>query len=568
MLRSRLALFLLLLAVACSRPGPSRTRFEITFDESVRREPITGRVLLMISRDSTPEPRLQAGAWERSVPFFGTDAENWRAGDRIVIDGSTIGYPVEALGEIPAGDYHVQALANIYTEFRRSDGHVLWLHEDQWEGQHFNRSPGNLISEVHKVHLDPRSSYRVRLTLSRALPPVEIPADDQWVKRIKFQSDLLTKFWGRPIYLGAVVLLPKDYDRHPNIRYPVVYQQGHFSLGAPFGFTTDSATPETDEQRRVRLGHNRETRYEFSRKWMGPGFPRFIAVTFQHPTPYYDDSYAVNSANNGPYGDAIMTELIPRVEREFRIIRQPHARVLTGGSTGGWEALALQIYHPDFFGGTWPMYPDPIEFSRYGTVNIYSDTNAFVAEPHHEWIVPERFWMRDHWMHGEWIGQPTITMRAMSRFEEVLGSRNRSAEQLEVWEAVYGPVGKDGYPRPLWDKRTGTIDREVASYMRENGYDLVEYLRRNWPAIGPKLAGKLHVSVGESDEFWLNLAVYKLEEFLATAKPPCGGCTIEYGRPMKSHGWQPKPTTALLRDMADQIGKHAPAGENTRAWRY
>jgi hypothetical protein len=276
-----------------------------------------------------------------------------------------------------------------------------------------------------------------------------------------------------------------------------------------------------------------------------------IAVTVQHPTPYYDDSYAVNSANNGPYGDAIMTELIPRVEREFRIIREPRARFLTGGSTGGWEALALQVFHPEFFGGTWPLYPDPIDFTRYGLINIYQDTNAFVAEPHHEWIVPERYWMRDHWMHGEWLGQPTISMRAMSRFEEVLGSHNRSAEQLQVWEAVYGPVGTDGYPRPLWNKRTGTVDREVATYMRENGYDLVEYLRRNWARIGPQLAGKLHVSVGESDEFYLNLAVYQLEEFLRTAKPAYGG-TITYGRPMKSHGWQPKPTSELLREVAEQ----------------
>jgi hypothetical protein len=362
---SALALGTLLLLSGCGSDDPSRLQFRISFPESARREPVTGRVFVMITRDENREPRLQAGAWEQSIPFFGMDVENLAPGQAAVLDGSTWGYPVEYLEQIPPGDYYVQALVNVYTEFRRADGHVLWLHEDQWEGQRFNTSPGNLYSPVQRVHLDPRRGYRIDLELSEVIPPVEIPPDTRWVKRIKFQSDLLTKFWGRPIYLGAVVLLPRDYDRHPSTRYPVVYSQGHFSLGPPFGFTTDSVPrEETEERRRVRLGHNRETSWDLSQQWMGAGFPRMIAVTFQHPTPYYDDSYAVNSANHGPYGDAIMTELIPRVEREFRIIAKPYARMLTGGSTGGWEALALQIRHPGFFGGASIPIPTPSWPSR------------------------------------------------------------------------------------------------------------------------------------------------------------------------------------------------------------
>ena len=547
-----------ILSTTCDLYSPADTRFEVTYAEAARSEPITGRVLIMITRDDSREPRLQAGAWETSVPFFGVDVEAWQPGEAAVFDGTTIGYPPERLGDIPAGSYYVQAISNVYTEFHRADGHTVWLHNDEWEGQQLNRSPGNLVSEVQRVYLDPDAGYTVQLELTEVLPPVEVPRDTEWVRRIKFQSDLLTEFWGRPIYLGATLLLPKGYDENADQHYPVVYAQGHFSLGPPFGFTTDDAPrPEDPDRQAVRLRHNRGTSWEFSQQWMSNDFPRMIGVTFQHPTPYYDDSYAVNSANNGPYGSAIMTELIPRVEEEFRIIREGYARVLTGGSTGGWESLVLQVQNPEFFGGAWVLYPDPIDFTRYGLINIYEEANAYTPDLHHEWIEPERYWMRDHWNHGDFIGQPTITLRDMTRFEQVLGNKGRGAQQLGVWEAVYGPVGEDGYPRPLWDIETGAIDHEVAEYMRANGYDLVHYIRENWDAIGPDLVGKLRVYVGEMDQFYLNLAVYELEEFFETAEPHYGG-EILYGRPMMSHGWQPMPRGEMLREMARVIAANRP----------
>lgn len=572
---------------AAQRQSSAAPRFVVTLPKGVIGQPsITGRAFVFITRrvdvcdtrSFVPdeslcpaksvhrEPRLQAGAWENSVPFFGADVNALRPGESAILDAGTLGYPAVSLRDIPPGDYYVQALLNVYTQFPRADGHTVWLHEDQWEGQKFNTAPGNLVSEVQRVHLDARNGYSIALSLTKVLPPVQVPSDNDEVKRIRIQSRLLTAFWGRPIFLGAVVLLPKGYTEHPDLRYPVVYQQGHFSLGAPFGHTHVD-TPESNEQRKVRLEHNRETSYELSRAWDGPDFPRMVAVTFQHPTPYYDDSYAVNSANNGPYGDAIMTELIPEIERRFRIIQKPYARVLTGGSTGGWEALALQVYHPEFFGGTWPMYPDPVDFHSYGLLDIYADSNAFIA-PHHEWITPERYWMRDHWMHAESDGQPTITMRAMNRMEDVLGSHGRSSEQLAVWETVYGPVGADGYFKPLWDSRTGTIDRSVALYMRDHGYDLTHYLRENWGSIGAQLVGKLHVSVGDMDQFYLNNAVYRLEQFLESTRDPYYAGSFTYGRPKKNHGWQPKSTGGILREMAQHIVEHAPAGEQTAAWRY
>ena len=517
---------------SCKQVPSSKLRFEISFPSSVHPEAITGRVFVMITKDEKREPRLQAGSWSRSVPFFGLDVESMKPGEVAVIDESILGYPPKSLSEIPPGDYYVQGFVNIYTQFHRSDGHVIWAHMDQWEGQRFNRSPGNLHSEVKSVHLDPSSGYTIELSLDKVIPPVEVPEDTKWVKRIKIQSKLLTEFWGHPIYLGAVILLPKGYDTHPDVYYPVHYIQGHFSLRAPGGFREGSSYYKT---------------------WTSDDFPRMIAVTFQHPCPYFDDSYAVNSENCGPYGDAIMTELIPTIEENFRIIRKPYARVLSGGSTGGWESLALQVFHPDFFGGTWTFFPDPIDFRYYQLVNIYEDENAFTKE--YGWLTLERPLMRD--VHG----QVLVTLRQMSQLEAVLGSKGRSGQQLDIWQAAYGPAGEDGYPKTLWDKLTGEIDSEVAQYYKK--YDLCHYIKENWSWLGPKLVGKLHLSCGDMDNFYLNEAVYELEQFLEKTKDPYYAGSFQYGRPRMGHGWTPygRGRGLLEREMAEHITKNAPRGE-------
>ncbi|HKK27577.1 MAG TPA: alpha/beta hydrolase-fold protein [Gemmatimonadota bacterium] len=565
------------LASACGRParaagsaaGPPLT-FRVSFSDSIHEGPITGRAFVIVSRDSTPPPRLQAGSFVQTVPMFAVDVDSLAPGATATIDGSTLGYPVRSLGELPPGDYFVQALMNVYTRFERSDGHTIWAHMDRWEGQQFNRSPGNLVSDVRKVHLDPSAGRDVPLELRHVLPPVRVPPDTKWVKRVRIRSDLLTKFWGHPMHIGATVLLPEGYDEHPDARYPVVFEQGHFGLGAPFGFSPDSQ-PVPPGMRSMLAGLNRETGHQLYREWTSPGFPRMIAVTFQHPTPYFDDSYAVNSANNGPYGDAIMQELIPYLESHFRMLRKPWARVLTGGSTGGWESIALQVYHPDFFGGTWTLYPDPVDFRSYDMVDIYSDTSAFVYQhgepgglpfaPLTTWTHPERYIMRLA------DGQPLVSVREFSRLEAVLGSHGRSGQQLNAWEAVFGPVGEDGYPKPLWDKRTGHIDPSVAEYMKEHGYDLRAYLAAHWKELGPKLKGKIHVDVGDADNFYLNLAVYRLQAFMDSTTDPHVPGVFHYGRPQKSHGWQHTSTAGILREMARQIEANAPE-DAPGGWRY
>jgi S-formylglutathione hydrolase FrmB len=542
--------FLALLAVLASHAsaqGAAGPRFSVTVPAGVRSEPLTGRIFLFVSRSASPEPRLQYGGLSETVPFFGHDVTALRAGAPTVLDASADGYPLPTIGDLPPGDYSVQALANVYTRFPRADGHIIWAHNDQGEGQQFNRSPGNLISDVVHVHIDGHRAQTFALTLSKVIPPLTPPADTAMVKHVRIQSALLTQFWGAPIYLGASVLLPKDYDTQSQRRYATVYEQGHFTNGPAFGFSPD-AKPETPAQRERRLSRsNRESRYEFAQAWINGDIPPLVGVTFAHPTPYYDDSYAVNSANNGPYGDAIMTELIPYLEAHFRLIPEGRARFLIGGSTGGWEALALQIYHPDDFNGAWGLFPDPVDFHRFQVGNMYDDTSAFVTK-RNDWITSEIPAQRTS------DGNVFATMREESRLEFVLGSHGRSTEQFNAWDAAYGPVGADGYPGEMWDKHTGTINRSVISYMHDHGFDLEAYLEKSWSTIGPKLVGKLHLDVGDDDDFFLNLAVYRLQTFLDAQSAPAAHAVFNYGRPLKPHGYQAHTTIDYLREMAARAG--------------
>ena len=552
--------YLAIAAALASAPGAAlaqrtqRVRFELSFSPAVAAvagHTLTGRAYVAVSRDETPEPRLQAGGLSRSTPFFGVDVNGLAPGGTVMVDGRAAGYPLSSLDALPTGDYWVQAVFSVYTAFHRADGRSVWLHQDQWEGQEWNRSPGNLVSAPRRVHIDSRDSRVVRLTLDSVLPPIALPPDSRWVKHIKIQSRLLSAFWGHPMFLGATVLLPAGYENHPSERFPVIYEQGHFTLAPPFGFDPNGHPESAEQAAQRRRFTEREPGYEFAQAWMSDTFPRMLAITFQHPTPYYDDSYAVNSANDGPYGDAIIQELIPYLEQHFRIIAQPYARILIGGSTGGWEALALQIYHPDFFGGAWGLYPDPVDFRRYQLSNAYADTNAFVVA-------------RSAWLASEVPaergpdGMPTITMRQESQLENALGTRGRSGEQLEAWDAVFDPVGPDGYPAPLWDKRTGHIDHAVAAAMRDNGYDLRAYLESHWRTAGPHLRGKLHVVVGDMDNYYLNLASYLLQDYLDSTTAPHYDGSFTYGRPLKPHGWQPWTDAAFVRMAFDTVSAHAP----------
>ena len=544
---------------------PARLRVEVRAAAGLHDGPLTGRLFLALGSGPDPEPRVAAydSARQRDgrVPFFAADVAGAGPGEALVIDAGADGYPWARLGDLPPGDYWAQALLHVYTEFRRQDGHVVWAPRDRWEGQRWAHSPGNLVSVPRRVRVDPASDTPIRLELVDAIPPVETPPDTEWVRRIRIRSRILSDWWGRDVHLGAVVLLPRGYDDHPERRYPVVFEADHFRLTPAFGFTTEppSGDPGLFAWMLRDAGGLRESGYDFQRAWTGDGFPRVIAVTLQHPTPFFDDSYGVNSANNGPYGDAIHQELIPHLEERFRMIGEPWARVLTGGSTGGWIALAWQVRRPAFYGGAWVFYPDPVDFRRLQLIDVYRDENAFLV-PGAAPGAPERMFQRTI------AGQPVGSVRQLSQLERAQGSRGRSGGQLDAWNAAWGPVGDDGYPRRLWDLETGVIDRDVAFHMRDAGYDLRRYLEDNWPRIGPDLVGKIRIYNPEMDQFYLNNAVYLLERFLeGAADPPYGG-EVVHGRPMKGHLWSPFTNADLVRRMADHVARNAPAGAPT-AWR-
>ena len=440
-------------------------------------------------------------------------------GQSVTLDSSALGHPLRSLDELPAGTYFAQAYLHVYTRFQRADGHELLLPMDRGEGQSWRRSPGNLRSVVTPFQWDPQGTTPVALTLSAVIPPIKSPVDTEWVKHVRLESKLLSEFWGQPMTIGATVLLPRGFHDNPNKHYPVVYMQGHFSSGAPRGF-----------------GRGRS----FDAYWQSDAAPEMLLVNFQHANPYYDDSYGVNSANMGPYGDAMVEELIPEVERRYRAIGKPSARVLTGGSTGGWISVAMQVFYADFFGGCWSFYPDQLDFRNYQIVNVLDDQNAYFIE--HEWSRVARPSNR------RTDGNIVYTMEQENLYEEVIGTRYRSGGQWAAWNAVFAPVAEDGYPQALWDPLTGEIDHEAARQAREK-YDLRYILERDWNTLGPKLVGKLHVYVGRMDNYYLEGGVYRMERFLeSTQNPPYAG-TVQYG-PVGGHGWSPFRGNELLGILA------------------
>jgi hypothetical protein len=538
--------------------------FEISFPASVHSGSVTGRIFLLISRTNEPDKQFLSDSTDAPVTF-GVEADHLMPGQSAHVDGRTLGSPVN-LEEIPSGDFYIQAYAKVYAEYHRSDGHHIWG-LDQWDGQEFAHSPGNLYSKIQKVHFDPSRDSKVKLTLTEVVPPEKPPVDTECVKHIKIESKLLSHFWGRPIYLGAEIVLPRDYSSHPDLKYPVIYDpRNHYLRSGPFDFTTDNI-PESQDDRRKRAALGYETGYEFYQAWNANHFPRMIAATLIDPTPYYDFSAAMNSVNNGPYDDAIMTELIPYIEDHFRIIREPYARVLVGKSSGARDALGLQLHHPDFFGAAWLFYPWAFDYRRYFVFNIYEAENAFELHwsetqgfhTQNEWSLPlERVFVRTT------DGQPVYTMRSWVRAEAVAGGHSGvGAELTGSDDALNGPIGEDGYPKPLYDKLTGKIDHNVANYWRE--HDLAYYAEKNWPKIGPLLVGKLHFYIGDMDEWHRNFGVHDFEDFLKSTKEPYYGGSFVYGS-LKGHGWQPMTNADLVRMIGDCIIKNATKGAGN-AWR-
>ncbi|HEY9448331.1 MAG TPA: hypothetical protein VIQ60_01210 [Gemmatimonadaceae bacterium] len=572
------------LACSDSARGP---RFAVTIPANDSGAKLDGRMLVMLSTDSTREPRFQMADGDATQQLFGMDVNDATAGSEVILDDSVHGYPLRRVADVPAGDYWVQALLHRYETFNRADGHTVKLPMDRGEGQQWSRAPGNLYSTPRKIHVDGKAGSTIALELDKVIPPIPDEPDTKYVKHVRIQSERLSKFWGRPMHLGAIVLLPEGWDTHPNARYPLAVYQGHFERTVS-GWRDTPPDPSLPPANRdsiavhcpnghegdlcTKFGYPRvlqEMGYDFYKQWTGPGFPRVILVTIQHANPYYDDSYAVNSENLGPYGDAIMYELIPEIEKRFRGIGQGWARGAYGGSTGGWEALAVQVKYPDEYNGAYANCPDPIDFHRFMTVDVYGDSSAYYSTG--PWKRTARPGQRDY------LGQTRTTVEQANHLELALGTRSRSGGQWDIWEAVYSPVGADGYPQRIWDKETGVIDHKVAEYWREN-YDLVHIMRRDWSTLGPKLSGKIHINVGLSDNYYLNNAVYLAEDFLKTASNPAANATVDYGA-RDEHCWSGDHSVAnafsrltyhtrFIRGLSQHWTRTAPAGADVRSWKY
>jgi hypothetical protein len=564
----------LIFAFALSLASPAfAQRIEVTIPTSVR---LTGHLILVISKKNAPEPRMQMQETYTSAQAFGVDVEDLTPGRSIVIDDKTIGYPRRSLADLDPGDYFVQGVFNVYEQFHLASGKTLWLPPDKGEGQHWNLKPGNPYNAPARLHIDPESQAVLKLTLDKIIPPITGTEEDpaviaakpenaKWLRYVHFRSEKLSKFWGRDMYLGAWVLLPPGFSEHSAAHYPLVIYQDHFhaAFGAPLPWVT---TPPSEGDANFRNA----AAFKFFQDWTAGRLPHVLLLYVQSANPYYDDSYDVDSANVGPYGAAINEELIPAIEKKYRGIGQGWARATYGGSTGGWESLATQVFYPDMYNGTYTACPDPVDFHAYQNVDLYNDTNAFVRRGDFGQVPIAADRKPD--------GSVIANTGDEYRYEYVLGTHGRSTEQWDIWQAVFSPAGPDGYPKDVIDPLTGTIDKSTVAYWHDH-YDLTAILQRDWATLGPKLEGKLHLIVGDGDTYFLNNAVHLLQSTLDGTRHPHSDATFQYG-PGMPHCYTGGPAEYTMeqnRDtwpqrviplMVDHMLKAAPAGADTESWRY
>ncbi|MEM9544713.1 MAG: alpha/beta hydrolase-fold protein [Bacteroidota bacterium] len=549
-------------------------QIKIQYPSDYYSEILDGRLILLISDNNKNELRFQLSDKPSTCQGFGIDVENWKTGTTIDFDLSAFGYPIQSYEDLPEGEDYLQVLFHKYETFNRADGHVVKLPMDRGEGQRWNRAPGNVYSMAKKYTIDHGTSGEINVVLDQIIPPIVPPEDTKYIKHIRIKSELLSEFWGRDMHLGAHVLLPEEFDEHPEVKYPLAIFHGHFPNDFG-GFRVDppDLSLEPDYSARFNIeGYNiiqQQEAHDFYKQWTGPDFPRVIAIEIQHPTPYYDDSYAVNSEAQGPYGDAITYELIPYIEDKFRGIGEGWARYVYGGSTGGWEALAVQVKYPKEYGMCFVACPDPIDFRAYCLVNLYEDENAYYQEgPFRKTLVAG---------HRDYLGNVDASLRDMNHRELILGSKGRSGQQWDIWEATYSPIDEEGYPKRIWDRKTGVINKEVAAYWKEN-YDLAYMLKRDWAEHGKDWEHKIHLYCGDMDNYYLNNAVYLAEEILQETTAPYYNGVVDYGD-RAEHCWNGdhdngnhisrlRYNQMFAKKYVEKVGLIAPKGADLTSWRY
>ncbi|MFO0876754.1 MAG: alpha/beta hydrolase [Gemmataceae bacterium] len=442
---------LLAVLVASQAAAAEPLRFSLQVSPTLLQRPYTGRVYVMLFKE---EHRTLQGwpNWFDVQPAFVKDVVDWKPGTPLLIDQHATGYPIP-LGRLTPGTWTVQA--------------VIDLHPDHLR---FSTAPGNLWG-MKRLPLDPARSGTVDILLDKKYesPPF---VETAWVKLVDLESRLLSTFHRRPTRMRAAVILPESYSRSPARRYPVVYEIPGFS-----------GTHRMAHQIRESGVTNRA------------GIEVIHVVL--DPSCHHGHHVFADSANNGPVGQALIEELIPAIESRFRILARPQTRLLCGHSSGGWSSLWLQVRYPDMFGGCWSTAPDPVDFRDFQRIHLYrAGENMFVDREGQRRPIARK---------GD---KPFLWYRDFSDMEEIMGHGG----QLAAFEAVFSERGSDGKPRRLWDRKTGAIDLAVARSWEK--YDIRLVLERHWKDLAPKLAGKLHVYMGDLDTFYLEGATALLKESL------------------------------------------------------
>jgi hypothetical protein len=486
----RIALVLSLLASSSVWAAePEGIRFEVKFSPAVApKAPITGRLVLAIA--PTGQRPSFTSVDPPARPVLGIDVKNATADSVLTLDAKSMSFPADALKQLPAGTYDLQA--------------SLMVNADLFGPQ----MPNNYFAQSRQVKLDPKATTPVKLVLETVFSESK-PPETATFKYHLIESPLLSKFHGRPQSLRVGVCLPKDFKADGAESYGLVIWIGGFGQRASSarGLTPDS---------------------------------RFVQIMVDGAGPF-GDPYSVNSANNGPHGDALIQEVLPFLAKTYRAGLEPKSRFLTGTSTGGWVSMALQVFYPDQFNGCWSQAPDGLDFRAFQLINIYRDDNAYVNRYGFE--RPAKRTLQ---------GDVEYTVRHECQLERVLGFGDRwelGGQQWASWNAVYGPRGADGKPVPLWDGATGKINPAVAKEWEK--YDLAKILNRDWKTLGPKLTDKLNIWVGESDDYFLNNGVHYLKEILDRKSEPKFQGQIEIAiRRGHTAGWS---TRQVLDAMAKRM---------------
>ena len=468
--------------------------------------PPSGRLFIYLCTNNKVEPRFSINLENRNESgiVFAKDVY-WKTKEPPSISDNVVGFRVNSLNEVDSGNYFVQALYDADTlSFSRN-------------------APGNFYSLPVQVHINKTGKQIIKISLDKKIESPKI-ANSQYIRYVKIKSKLLSEFWHCPFYVQASVMLPSDYDSLSTKKYPVRYNIGGY--GSRFNRVENNFADSS-----------------FRQMWLSKDSPKMLMVYLDSDAPF-GDSYQMNSENNGPFKDMLLTELIPFIEGKFHGMGTPESRFLEGGSTGGWVALALQIFNPDFFNGCWSFYSDPVNFKFFQLTNIYADKNAFINRFGNENASSRTVY-----------GEPMLTVRDEVHYGNVLGRYNSyitSGDQWGAWNAVYSPPGLNGLPKPIWDANTGTIDTAVANYWKR--WDLQLYLENNWNTVGTQLQGKLHIWMGDMDTYYLNNSMRLFQNFLSKTENPKSDAQIVFGA-MQIHGWEPISELEKMQQMIRRLTK-------------